>query len=86
MRAQRLPAAAERRHRLARSNGEIASDLFLSVKTGSVHVSSILAKPGVTSRGEAAAAAYQLRPFECFPARKFRGLSSPPSVWLAARP
>ena len=42
-----------------RSNREIADELFISVKTVSVHVSHILGKLGVTSRGEAAAAAYR---------------------------
>jgi DNA-binding NarL/FixJ family response regulator len=43
-----------------RSNRDIAADLFISPKTASVHVSNILGKLGVTSRGEAAAAAYRL--------------------------
>jgi DNA-binding CsgD family transcriptional regulator len=42
---------------LGRSNREIAEELFISVKTASVHVSNILRKPDVSSRGEAAAAA-----------------------------
>ena len=42
-----------------RSNPEIAARLFISPKTVSVHVSNILAKMGVASRGEAAAAAYR---------------------------
>ena len=42
------------------SNREIASELFISAKTASVHVSNILGKLGVTSRGEAAATAHQL--------------------------
>jgi DNA-binding CsgD family transcriptional regulator len=46
------------------SNPEIAADLFISVKTASVHVSNILAKLGVSSRGEAAAAAHRLRLFD----------------------
>jgi len=50
-----------------RSNREIASELFISAKTASVHVSNILAKLGVTSRGEAAAAAHRLRLFDSFP-------------------
>ncbi|WSG19559.1 LuxR C-terminal-related transcriptional regulator [Nonomuraea sp. NBC_01738] len=43
-----------------RSNRDIAAELFISAKTVSVHVSNILAKLGVASRGEAAAAAYRL--------------------------
>jgi ATP/maltotriose-dependent transcriptional regulator MalT len=46
-----------------RSNREIAAELFISAKTASVHVSNIIGKLGVTSRGEAAARAYQLRLF-----------------------
>ena len=42
------------------SNGEIGSALFISTKTASVHVSNILAKLGVSGRGEAAALAYKL--------------------------
>jgi DNA-binding CsgD family transcriptional regulator/tetratricopeptide (TPR) repeat protein len=42
-----------------RSNREIAAELFISAKTASVHVSNILGKLGVASRGEAAAAAYR---------------------------
>ncbi|MBO3746904.1 AAA family ATPase [Streptosporangiaceae bacterium NEAU-GS5] len=38
-----------------RSNREIAAELFISAKTASVHVSNILAKLGVATRGEAAA-------------------------------
>ena len=45
------------------SNREIAGELFISAKTASVHVSNILGKLGVTSRGEAAAAAHRLRLF-----------------------
>ncbi len=40
-----------------RSNRAIAAELFISPKTASVHVSNILAKLGVSSRGEAAATA-----------------------------
>jgi ATP/maltotriose-dependent transcriptional regulator MalT len=42
-----------------RSNGQIAETLFISRKTASVHVSNILAKLGVASRGEAAAFAHR---------------------------
>ncbi|MCO5968566.1 helix-turn-helix transcriptional regulator [Actinoallomurus soli] len=41
-------------------NREIAGRLFISAKTASVHVSNILAKLQVASRGEAAAAAHRL--------------------------
>ena len=51
-----------------RSNPEIAARLFISAKTASVHVSNILAKVGVASRGEAAAAAHRLRLFDAAPA------------------
>jgi DNA-binding NarL/FixJ family response regulator len=47
-----------------RSNKQIGERLFISTKTVSVHVSSILAKLGVASRGEAAATAHQLRLFD----------------------
>ncbi|MEU8246194.1 AAA family ATPase [Nonomuraea sp. NPDC048916] len=47
-----------------RSNREIAGELFIAVKTVSVHVSNILAKLGVASRGEAAATAHRLRLFD----------------------
>jgi ATP/maltotriose-dependent transcriptional regulator MalT len=50
-----------------RSNREIASELFISAKTASVHVSNILSKLRVASRGEAAATAHRLRLFESFP-------------------
>jgi DNA-binding CsgD family transcriptional regulator len=52
-----------------RSNPEIAAELFISAKTASVHVSNILAKLSVGSRGEAAAAAYRLRLFDPAPVR-----------------
>jgi DNA-binding CsgD family transcriptional regulator len=44
-----------------RSNRDIANQLFISPKTASVHVSNILGKLGVASRGEAAAKAHALR-------------------------
>jgi DNA-binding NarL/FixJ family response regulator len=44
-----------------RSNGQIAEELFITRKTASVHVSNILGKLGVTSRGEATAMAHRLR-------------------------
>ena len=47
-----------------RSNREIAAELFISPKTASVHVSNILGKLGVATRGEAAAKAHALRLFE----------------------
>jgi DNA-binding CsgD family transcriptional regulator len=43
-----------------RSNREIATDLFITAKTASVHVSNILAKLEVATRGAAAAAAHRL--------------------------
>ncbi len=50
-----------------RSNREIAGELFISAKTASVHVSNILSKLRVASRGEAAATAHRLRLFDSFP-------------------
>jgi DNA-binding CsgD family transcriptional regulator len=44
----------------------MASELFISAKTASVHVSNIL---GVASRGEAAATAHRLGLFDSFPAQ-----------------
>jgi DNA-binding NarL/FixJ family response regulator len=44
-----------------RSNREIATTLFISPKTASVHVSNILGKLGAASRTEAAARAHALR-------------------------
>jgi DNA-binding CsgD family transcriptional regulator/tetratricopeptide (TPR) repeat protein len=43
-----------------RSNPQIATELFISPKTASVHVSNIISKLGVSSRGEAAALAHRL--------------------------
>jgi DNA-binding NarL/FixJ family response regulator len=43
-----------------RSNRQIAEQLFISGKTASVHVTNILAKLGVHSRLQAAAAAREL--------------------------
>ncbi|MCU7724399.1 response regulator transcription factor [Actinoplanes sp. KI2] len=43
-----------------RSNGQIATALFISPKTASVHVSNILAKLSVSSRTEAATTAHRL--------------------------
>jgi DNA-binding CsgD family transcriptional regulator/tetratricopeptide (TPR) repeat protein len=45
---------------VGRSNRQIAEELFISPKTASVHVSNILAKLGVSNRGEAAAVAHRL--------------------------
>ncbi|MEU6891380.1 AAA family ATPase [Streptomyces sp. NPDC046557] len=45
------------------TNRQIAEELFISPKTASVHVSNILAKLGVSGRGEAAALAHRLRLF-----------------------
>jgi DNA-binding CsgD family transcriptional regulator len=45
-----------------RTNREIGEKLFITEKTASVHVSNILAKLGVSNRGEAAAVARDLAP------------------------
>jgi ATP/maltotriose-dependent transcriptional regulator MalT len=45
---------------VGRSNPQIATELFISPKTASVHVSNILSKLNVSSRGEAAALAHRL--------------------------
>jgi DNA-binding NarL/FixJ family response regulator len=44
-----------------RTNRQIGQELFITEKTASVHVSRILTKLGVASRGEAAAVAHRLR-------------------------
>lgn len=41
------------------SNREIGTELFITAKTASVHVSNILGKLGAASRAEAAAIAYR---------------------------
>jgi DNA-binding CsgD family transcriptional regulator len=43
-----------------RTNRQIGQELFITPKTASIHVSRILAKLGVVSRGEAAAVAHRL--------------------------
>ncbi|MFE1014847.1 AAA family ATPase [Streptomyces sp. NPDC058794] len=50
-----------------RTNRQIAEELFISPKTASVHVSNILAKLGVSGRGEAAAVAHRLALFPADP-------------------
>jgi DNA-binding NarL/FixJ family response regulator len=47
-----------------RSNRQIAEELFISVKTASVHVSNILAKLDVSGRVEAAAVVHRLGLFD----------------------
>jgi DNA-binding NarL/FixJ family response regulator len=49
---------------LGRSNGEIASELYISRKTASVHVSNVLAKLQVSTRGAAAALAHRNQLFD----------------------
>jgi DNA-binding CsgD family transcriptional regulator len=44
------------------TNRQIAERLFISPKTAGLHVSHILAKLGVTTRGEAAALVHRLGP------------------------
>jgi ATP/maltotriose-dependent transcriptional regulator MalT len=48
-----------RRVAAGRTNKQIAEELYISPKTASVHVSNILAKLGVSGRGEASALAHQ---------------------------
>ena len=43
-----------------RTNTQIGSELYISPKTASVHVSKIIQKLGVNGRGEAAAVAHRL--------------------------
>ena len=64
-----------------RSNPEIAAELYISAKTASVHVSNILAKLGVSGRGEAAAAAHRLGLFSPEPASPAK-----PATGRGARP
>lgn len=47
-----------------RSNRQIGEELYISAKTASVHVSNILAKLGVSGRGEAAALAHSEQLFD----------------------
>lgn len=47
-----------------RTNRQIADELFISAKTASVHVSNILGKLDVGTRGEAAATAHRLHLFD----------------------
>ncbi|ANB08716.1 hypothetical protein SAM40697_4759 [Streptomyces ambofaciens] len=56
-----------------RTNRQIAETLFISPKTASVHVSNILAKLGVSGRGEAAAVAHRLA---LFPAQRLPSRSA----------
>ena len=44
-----------------RTNRQIAERLFISESTAGVHVSNIIGKLGVATRGEAAAIAFRLR-------------------------
>lgn len=44
---------------LGRTNPQVGEELFISRKTASVHVSNILSKLGVRTRGEAAAVAHR---------------------------
>jgi DNA-binding NarL/FixJ family response regulator len=44
------------------SNAEIANRLTLSAKTVDHHISAVLSKLGVASRGQAAAVAHRLNP------------------------
>lgn len=57
-----------------RTNRQIAEALFISPKTASVHVSNILAKLGVSGRGEAAAVAHRL---ELFPSESLTMRKAP---------
>lgn len=44
-----------------RTNRQIATELFITEKTACVHVSNILGKLGVATRGEATALAHRAR-------------------------
>ncbi|MFG2515598.1 AAA family ATPase [Streptomyces sp. NPDC048584] len=55
------------------TNRRIAEELFISPKTASVHVSNILAKLGVSGRGEAAAVAHRLGLFPTTRTRERHG-------------
>jgi DNA-binding NarL/FixJ family response regulator len=63
---RQLPGLTPRERQVLRlvaaghTNGQIAKELFISVKTVSAHVSSILSKLHVSSRVQAATAAYRL--------------------------
>ncbi|QXJ26763.1 AAA family ATPase [Actinomadura graeca] len=62
-----------------RSNRDIAETLFISVKTASVHVSNILGKLDVATRGEAAATAHRLALFAAIASREGPSVTRRPS-------
>jgi DNA-binding NarL/FixJ family response regulator len=49
---------------LGKNNADIAAELYISRKTASVHVSNILAKLQVSSRGAAASLAHRSQTFD----------------------